>query len=129
MTGYPREKMSVELETPFSVDLPEGKISFVVKEDCSGDFLRNVDRTTLGRTPLTLKIYCDGKLYKTFRPIFDLDVKVPAVITTRWIKRGEMFVPAQVTRVEVNATELPPRAVTQLRELEGKVARYQLQAV
>ncbi len=119
-TGFLSDQIVLQFRSPFpAIEVPDTEEVEVV---VSGE----VDQRTLGRLPLHTRIFVDGQLYKTFYPIFEFDRYTDAIITTRWIKRGQEFTPSNVSLVSLKASDLPRRAVSHLRILENKVAKVSL---
>ncbi|MCM8773842.1 MAG: flagellar basal body P-ring formation chaperone FlgA [Candidatus Omnitrophica bacterium] len=116
---YPEEKLIFNLtQGSNSIELPQGVIEYKV--------FGKVDRERLGKVPLKVDIYVEGNLFRTVYPVIELDIKSTALVTTRWIKRGEPFSQENTTVKEVASSSLPPYAIRDFKELEGKISKLAL---
>ncbi|MCM8824259.1 MAG: flagellar basal body P-ring formation chaperone FlgA [Candidatus Omnitrophica bacterium] len=116
---YPPEKLIFNLKQDFSeIELPYGEVEYKV--------WGKVDREKLGRVPLKVDIYLDGNLYRSIYTLVELDIKEIAFVTNRWIRRGELFSQDNIISKEMSRSSLPPNAIKDFKELEGKVSKVAL---
>ncbi|MBD3264287.1 MAG: flagellar basal body P-ring formation protein FlgA [Candidatus Omnitrophica bacterium] len=118
-TRYPEDKLIINTTTRLSnIKVPGDEISLKV--------YGNVEEDSLGRLPLKLAIYSQDELYKVIYLVFEVDLKAQAFVTTRWVKREELFSPENLTPVETKYSSLPPDYVKDIDDLEGKVSKVAL---
>jgi len=118
-TGYEAEKLILNLRSCLpEVSLPQGKLSFAV----SGEVKEQVP----SRLALRVEVKVDQHTVTVLYPVFDLDLNTGVLVTSCWVKRGQIFSSANVREKEMPLSDLPPRAVTDFAQIEGMLAKVSL---
>jgi flagella basal body P-ring formation protein FlgA len=118
-SGVSKDDLSIEYKNPILDEtVPAGELTIQVNVAPHVKFI--------GFTAVGVTLEVDGKPYRKFLVYVNIDSKVKAYMTTRWINHQEPLTSENLMLVETYRSKIPMDCVVSEKELAGKVAKMAL---